>query len=97
MYTDGGSRGNPGPAAIGIVINYPNKKREIIGKYIGVTTNNVAEYTAVLEGLRYLKTKPYRNEIHIFLDSELVQRQLSGIYKVKHPILRPLFDCIQQE
>jgi len=85
MYTDGGSRGNPGPAAIGVYVETLDKK---YGEYIGETTNNVAEYQALIFGLKKLKqllgkekTKQY--EIECYLDSELVVKQLNHEYKLK--------------
>lgn len=91
VYTDGGARGNPGPAAIGIVIGA--KK---YGEKIGETTNNVAEYKAVIFALNKLKAligkKELKNvEIELRLDSELVSKQLNGHYKIKDSDLQPLF------
>ncbi len=89
INTDGGSRGNPGQAAIGIVIR--NSDREIlhqIAETIGITTNNVAEYTAVREALKFIKSETCEAVVSFFLDSELVVRQLTGIYKIKDPTLR---------
>ena len=83
LYTDGGARGNPGPAAIGIVVK--NEKGEVIkeiGKYIGETTNNEAEYRALLDGLDSILEKDVEN-VDCFLDSQLVVRQLNGEFKVK--------------
>ena len=87
---DGGSRGNPGPAAYGFVIrDGPNIIKEGSG-YIGITTNNVAEYTAVIEALGWLKEKKTKSDINFFLDSQLVVSQLNGIYKVKNSKIREL-------
>ena len=87
---DGGSRGNPGPAAYGFVIrDGPNIIKEGSG-YIGITTNNVAEYTAVIEALGWLKEKKPKSDINFFLDSQLVVSQLNGIYKVKNAKIREL-------
>jgi ribonuclease HI len=91
VYTDGGSRGNPGPAAIGIVFFDENKNR--IAEYkecIGECTNNQAEYKALTKALE-LATAHCRKTIMCFLDSELVVRQLSGMYKIKNEELRRLF------
>lgn len=91
VYTDGGSRGNPGPAAIGIVFFNENKER--IAEYkecIGECTNNQAEYKALIKALE-LATAHCRKTIMCFLDSELVVRQLSGAYKIKNEELRRLF------
>ena len=84
VFTDGGARGNPGPAAIGVVIK--NNKHEIIhkiGKYIGMATNNDAEYAALTEGLVFLTEQKY-SQVKCYLDSELVVKQLNGLYKVKN-------------
>ncbi len=89
IYTDGGARGNPGPAGIGVVLNY-NGKQKLFKKYIGETTNNKAEYQAVIFGLEKAK-ETSAEEVDVFLDSELVQQQLAQKYKVKNPELAPLF------
>lgn len=97
IYTDGGSRGNPGPAGVGVVIC--NNKNQILKKYskeIGVRTNNEAEYEAVILALQKAKQilgkeKVKKMEIEIRMDSELVCRQLSGEYKIKEEKLFPLF------
>jgi ribonuclease HI len=91
IYTDGGARGNPGPAGIGAVI-YDEKKNRLaeIAEYIGETTNNQAEYRAVIAALA--KAKEFdAAELEFFLDSELVVRQLNREYKVKNKELAPLF------
>lgn len=91
IFSDGGARGNPGPAAIGILIC--DAQGETLDEYsevIGETTNNVAEYSAVIKGLQMAKQFQPR-EIQYFVDSELVQRQLTGRYKVKTPHIRDLF------
>jgi ribonuclease HI len=88
---DGGARGNPGPAAVGAVVTAPGG--EVLaeqGDYIGETTNNVAEYRAVLLGLRLARDLGAR-EVEVVNDSELVARQINGVYKVKHAGLKPLF------
>ena len=87
VFTDGGARGNPGPAASGVVIEgLAGNERVICGKYLGTTTNNVAEYQAVVLALEKLEklTKPEETEVAFFMDSLLVARQLSGQYKVKN-------------
>ena len=92
IYTDGGARGNPGPAAIGVAVysltdtHEPLKK---LGKFLGHTTNNEAEYHAVLAGLDLAKELGGRDLV-FYLDSELVVRQLSGQYKIKEPRLQSL-------
>ena len=91
FYTDGGSRGNPGPAASGVVILTMNDEvLEEFGKFLGTMTNNQAEYLAVKFALEAIaKYKP--KKIHAYMDSELVCRQLNGIYRVKNVELRPIF------
>ena len=87
IHTDGGARGNPGPAAIGVVIEPQTGEVLTISKYIGATTNNVAEYTAVIEALEKLNTaipKESRGVVQFLLDSLLVVCQLTGKYKIKN-------------
>lgn len=91
IYGDGGARGNPGPAAVGVVIK--NKQGAVLyelGKKIGHSTNNVAEYQAVIEGLLWVKKQHKSFKINFFVDSKLVACQLSGLYKVKNANLREL-------
>lgn len=95
VFTDGGARGNPGPAAIGVYItNEKGEEVAAIGKRIGEATNNVAEYSAILEALTWIsenKDKIGENpKIAFFLDSELAYSQLAGIYKIKNSTLREL-------
>jgi ribonuclease HI len=90
IYVDGGSRGNPGPAAIGVVLSAPDGTTvDELGERIGVATNNVAEYRALLRGVRHASDLGAR-EIELINDSELVAKQLTGAYKVKHPAMQPL-------
>jgi ribonuclease HI len=91
FFTDGGSRGNPGPAASGVVIlTMDSQIVEKFGVFLGNTTNNVAEWTAVKLAFEALeKYRPQR--VHGFMDSELVCRQLNGQYKVKDPTLRQIY------
>lgn len=91
LQFDGGSRGNPGPAGIGVVIRAEDGTPVVtIGRYIGKATNNVAEYSALVAGLQELK-KLGATHIHIKGDSELVIKQLKREYKVKHPDLKILY------
>lgn len=91
LYTDGGARGNPGPAGIGcVILDERGKVVCEISKYIGETTNNQAEYRALLAGLTKAKELGAR-EVEAFLDSELVVKQLNREYKVKDKDLAPLF------
>lgn len=89
---DGGSRGNPGPAAYGVVLRDP--RGEIVArlkKYIGRTTNNVAEYYGLIAALDYAQSNSIR-ALHIESDSELLVKQMRGQYKVKSADLQPLFE-----
>jgi len=93
---DGGSRGNPGPAAYGVVIRNP--RGEIVArlkKYIGRTTNNVAEYYGLIAALDFAQSSSVR-ELHIESDSELLVKQMRGQYKVKSADLQPLFERAQK-
>jgi ribonuclease HI len=94
IYTDGGARGNPGPAASGTyIIDNNNKVLAKIGKYLGETTNNVAEYTAIVEGLLWVKDNKGKMDIKkiiFFMDSQLVCSQLTGVYKIKNEKLREI-------
>lgn len=91
VFTDGGARGNPGPSAIGVVVkDDKGKTLAQFGKTLGVATNNVAEYRAVVEALEWVKKRGSTSHIVFFLDSKLVAMQLSGIYKVKNAHLREL-------
>ncbi|HSD98342.1 MAG TPA: ribonuclease HI family protein [Patescibacteria group bacterium] len=99
-YTDGGSRGNPGPAASGIYIQDElGNELTRFGTFLGIQTNNFAEYTAIIEALSWITT--HRQDvgeltnIECRMDSQLACRQLSGIYRVKHEQIRPLFAKVQ--
>lgn len=96
VYTDGASRGNPGQASYGFAV-YGEDKRIIFeeGKYLGIQTNNYAEYSAVLAALEYLVLAHVGENINFLMDSQLVARQLSGRYKIKSPNLIPLVDKIK--
>jgi ribonuclease HI len=90
LFADGGSRGNPGPAASGAVIVDPSG--EVVaeaGQFLGVATNNVAEWTALLIGLEAAAERGIRR-LAVRMDSELVVKQVRGEYKVKHETLQPL-------
>jgi ribonuclease HI len=91
VHVDGGARGNPGPAAIGVVVSGPDGEvLDEVAERIGVATNNVAEYRALLRGLERAAALGAR-EVDLVNDSELVARQLTGAYKVKHPAMKPLY------
>lgn len=92
VHVDGGARGNPGPAAVGVVIADPDGTvLEEHGETIGVATNNVAEYRALLCGLERARALG-ADEIEVYGDSALVVNQVKGAWKVKQPHLRPLRD-----
>ncbi|MFP5380401.1 MAG: reverse transcriptase-like protein [Vicinamibacteria bacterium] len=90
MHVDGGARGNPGPAAAGAVVSTPaGELLAEVAEVIGVATNNVAEYRGLLLGLRAARELG-ADEVEVVNDSELVAKQVTGAYKVKHPDMRPL-------
>ena len=102
IYTDGGSRGNPGPGALGVYVE--NDKGDVlveIGRTLGITTNNVAEYSAIVSGLTWVirnkSLMPDLSKINFFMDSQLATAQLNGIYKVKNPKLRELIFLIKEK
>lgn len=95
ILTDGGARGNPGPAACAIVVK--DSKGNVLhkeGKYLGVATNNVAEYQGLLTGLT--RIQEFQNskdgKVNFYMDSELVIKQVNGLYKVKDPNLKKLYE-----
>ena len=90
IFTDGGCSGNPGPAAIGVVIQESGKTIRTLSRAIGQGTNNIAEYTALIVALQealILKA----DEVSVKADSELMCKQVSGAYAVKHENIKPLF------
>jgi ribonuclease HI len=90
VHVDGGARGNPGPAAAACVISSP--EGEVLGEHaqlLGKVTNNVAEYRALLLGLQQARELG-ANEIEVIGDSELIAKQVNGLYKVKHEAMKPL-------
>ena len=101
IYTDGGSRGNPGPAAIGVFIEGDGLVLGKIGKRIGKNTNNFAEYSAILEGLDFIiQNKDLigkDSKVNFFMDSQLAYSQIVGIYKIKNSILRELIFKIREK
>ncbi|MDP2650559.1 MAG: ribonuclease HI family protein [bacterium] len=90
IYIDGGARGNPGPAAIGVVVGQKSYQERI-----GSTTNNVAEYKAAIFALKKAKQllgkEKSKSEVEVRTDSELLYKQLNGQYKIKNKELQPLF------
>ena len=96
IFTDGGSRGNPGPAAIGVqILDQNGKVIKEVAEAIGNATNNFAEYQAVMRGLQVAKDhfgqRTTELQFEIKLDSELVKKQLNGEYQIKEPGLVPHF------
>lgn len=104
IYTDGGARGNPGPGAIGVVIK--NEQDLVVyqfGKAINICTNNVAEYSAIIEALKWVlenQKSEIENRnlegIHFFVDSQLVVSQLNGLFRAKNAKIRDLIIQIRQ-
>lgn len=93
MYSDGGSRGNPGPAALGVYIETLDKS---FGEFLGTKTNNEAEYSAIIAGLKKIKAligkeKAKKTPVECRMDSELACRQLNHEYKIENEKLQPLF------
>ena len=89
-HIDGGSRGNPGPAGYGVHITRDDGSVVELKEAIGVATNNVAEYTSLLAALRWAVAQGLHT-LHIRADSELLVKQMTGVYRVKNPGLQPLF------
>ncbi len=95
LYADGGSRGNPGPSGSGAIVRNEDGNTVLtVSEFLGTTTNNVAEYTAVLRALEDLKEHRGVNakeaDVAICMDSMLVVRQMKGEWKIKHPSMKPL-------
>lgn len=91
IHTDGASRGNPGEAGLGVlIVDEAGQKLAEISEYLGQTTNNVAEYKALIRGLEEAK-KLGATEVDVYTDSQLMARQISGEYKVKNQGLIPLY------
>ncbi len=97
LFTDGGSRGNPGQSAIGVILEDPARGEVVREHYerIGIGTNNVAEYRALIEGMKIAK-RMHPNRLICHLDSELIVKQLNGEYRVKMDALKGYFDEIQE-
>jgi len=94
IYTDGGSRGNPGPGALGVVIeDESGHSITQISRRIGETTNNRAEYLAIIAGLDEA-ARLGAVDVEVRSDSELLVKQISGQYRVRHPELKPLFEQV---
>jgi ribonuclease HI len=91
VYSDGAARGNPGPSGAGaVLVDASGQEVDRLGKYLGIQTNNYAEYMGLLLGLKRARDLGIR-EVEVFADSELMIRQLGGRYQVRSPTLRPLY------
>jgi ribonuclease HI len=102
VFTDGGSRGNPGPAALGVFVQDESGKELVrIGKTLGEATNNVAEYSAIVEAFNWLLENQKKldiKKVNFYMDSQLACSQLNGIYKIKNPRIREfVFEIRQKE
>ncbi|MCS7022568.1 MAG: ribonuclease HI family protein [Gemmataceae bacterium] len=95
LYIDGAARGNPGPAAYAVILEQPGQPPLRQAGVIGTATNNVAEYTALLQGLRLAAQQQIRH-LEVFSDSELLVKQMQGQYRVRHPELQRLYQAVQQ-
>src|ERR1700676_5607348 len=94
---DGAARGTPAPAAYGVVVRRPDgTTHESLGKYIGRHTNNVAEYYALIAALDYAAASGIKR-LRVYSDSQLIVNQIKGLYKVKHPDLRPLHERAKKQ
>ena len=96
LFCDGGARGNPGPAALGVVIKMPTGKKRSYAQFLGEKTNNEAEYEAAIFGLKKIKQIVGKKNLKetsvvVHADSQLVVRQMQGRYKIENPRLQPLF------
>jgi ribonuclease HI len=96
LRCDGGSRGNPGPGALGyVLIDQTGREVDARGESLGVVTNNVAEYRALIAGLEEAARR-HADPLTVCMDSELVVRQMTGEYRVKHAGLKPLYEEARQ-
>lgn len=93
VFIDGGARGNPGPAAIGVVARRADKRLFVVNRVIGRATNNVAEYSALNAALDEITAHQTNKteEVKLYMDSELVVKQMKGEYRVKNKDLKPLY------
>lgn len=97
LYTDGGSRGNPGPAALGVVLKDTSGETvDEYGEYLGEMTNNQAEYRALLSGIRKA-LKLGAKRLKVYMDSELIVKQMTGAYRVKDKELAKIYLLIHNE
>jgi len=97
LYTDGGARGNPGPAACGyVVFDHAGKVLEKCGNYLGHTTNHQAEYQGLIDGLTYLVKSHPGSAVDIYMDSNLVVNQVLGKFKMKNAALAPKLQEVKE-
>lgn len=98
VFADGGSRGNPGPSGCGAVVKSGSSDGEVLAslsKFVGIATNNVAEYTGLLIGLEKALTMGF-SEVEVRMDSELIVKQIKGQYRCKNEGLIPLFNEVKR-
>ncbi len=95
IYSDGASRNNPGEAGAGVYILQDGRPLEGLARYLGTTTNNIAEYTAAIMGLEFA-VKQGAQKVKLFADSELLVKQINGQYKVKNEGLKPLHGKVKE-
>ena len=95
IFTDGASRNNPGEAGAGVLIIRDDEPIAELARYLGTTTNNIAEYTAAIMGMEHA-VKLGASSVRLFADSELLVKQLNGQYKVKNEGLKPLYRKIKE-
>ena len=98
VFADGGSRGNPGPSGCGAVVKSGSSDGEVLAslsKFVGIATNNVAEYTGLLIGLEKALTMGF-SEVEVRMDSELIVKQINGQYRCKNEGLIPLFNEVKR-
>jgi len=93
LYTDGGARGNPGPAAAGYVLKTAEGETFEAGEYLGTATNNQAEYEALQRGLARARVAGV-DQLDVYMDSELIVKQIGGEYRVKNADLKPLYEAV---
>ncbi len=93
LYTDGGARGNPGPAGIGYVLKLEDGELYEAGEYLGTATNNQAEYEALKRGLARAQEVGVHT-VAVYMDSELIVKQIGGEYRVKNADLKPLYEAV---
>ena len=98
IHTDGAARGNPGPAGLGAILRDAETGETLaeLATYLGIRTNNYAEWTAVAEALDEAR-RLGATHVDLRMDSELVARQISGVYRVKHPDLRPIHERVMRQ